>query len=320
MDNITHNNPARPGLNFGRNRMNDFAGCGLGPSAIWKQERWVEGDVEYYTDEWGNIWHRLVYGCKGGEIFRPAIEDWAQLRDLRIPDYDNPDRYTRMQEIFSRNPDKFRLASLPGWVFAISRYLRKMENYFADLYLAQDEINELHEMVTALLEKVIIRCAQAGADGVFFCEDLGTQERLLIGPKLWREMLGPHYRRLCGTAHKLGLKVLMHSCGYNWELLDDLIDSGIDCFQFDQPALYDQTLLPAKLKERKVGLWSPIDIQKVMPTGDRRLIESEARRMVETYKGGLILKNYGDLQGIGVKEEWDDWAYYAILDAIGISY
>ena len=32
--------------------------------------------------------------------------------------------------------------------------------------------------------------------------------------------------------------------------------------------------------------------------------------MVETYRGGLIMKNYGDLAGIGVKEEWDDWAYH----------
>lgn len=39
-----------------------------------------------------------------------------------------------------------------------------------------------------------------------------------------------YYRRLCGAAHARGLKVLMHSCGYNWELLADLMDVGIDCF------------------------------------------------------------------------------------------
>jgi uroporphyrinogen decarboxylase len=316
--NITHSNPERPGLNFSRGRLNDFRGAGVGASAHWQERRWVEGDVEYYDDEWGNIWHRFVYGSKGGEIYRPAIEDWAQLKDLRVPDFDNPARFARMRTIFTDETSKFRLASIPGWVFATSRYLRKMEIYFMDLLIERDHIEELHEIVTSLYERVIIQCAKAGADGIFFCEDLGTQERVLIGPPMWREIFAPHYRRLCGTAHAHGLKVIMHSCGYNWELIDDLIDNGIDCLQFDQPAAYDQVALPAKLRERKVGLWSPVDIQKIMPTGDRKLIESEARRMVQTYQGGLIMKNYGDIAGIGIKEEWDDWAYHAILEAIGI--
>ncbi|MGI6082760.1 MAG: uroporphyrinogen decarboxylase family protein [Limnochordia bacterium] len=318
MRNITHNDPERPGLTFNRRRLNDIRGAGVGPSAHWQEKRWVEGDVEYYTDEWGNIWHRFVYGSKGGEIYRPAIEDWAQLKDLRVPDFDNPVRFERMRNAFAAEESRFKLASIPGWVFATSRYLRKMEVYFMDLLLERDHIEELHDIVTGLYERVIIQCAKAGADAVFFCEDLGTQERVLIGPAMWRDIFAPHYRRLCGTAHAHGLKVIMHSCGYNWELLDDLMDSGIDCFQFDQPAAYDQEALSAKLRERKVGLWAPVDIQQIMPTGDKKLIKDEARRMVETYKGGLIMKNYGDLAGIGVKEEWDDWAYEAILEAIGM--
>ncbi len=48
-----------------------------------------------------------------------------------------------------------------------------------------------------------------------------------------------------------------------------------------------------------------------MPTGDRDLIEGYARRMVDLFGngGGLIAKNYGDLHGIGVEQEWDQWAY-----------
>ena len=66
--------------------------------------------------------------------------------------------------------------------------------------------------------------------------------------------------------------------------------------------------LAALLKERKAALWSPVDIQKVMPTGDRALIEAAAHHMIDLFEGGLICKNYGDLPGIGVKPEWDRWA------------
>jgi hypothetical protein len=52
--------------------------------------------------------------------------------------------------------------------------------------------------------------AKAGADAVFFCEDWGTQERLLVSPGMWREIFAPLYERLCAAAKEAGLYVLMH--------------------------------------------------------------------------------------------------------------
>jgi hypothetical protein len=317
--NMERANPERPGLTFDGGRINDMVMAGLGPSPTYKQKTWVEGHFEYSDDEWGNVWYRDVTGSAGGEIFEPALKDWRQLDSLRLPDYDNPARYEGAAQRFREPTDKFKAVFLPGWVFATSRYLRKMEIYFVDLIEYREEIDRLHEIVTGQFVQMIHRFADCGAEAVFYCEDLGTQNRALIGPRMWRDVFKPHYARLVGAAHERGMKVLMHSCGYNWELLDDLIASGIDCFQFDQPKAYDMPALAAKLKKHKVALWAPVDIQKVMPTGDRAYIEAEAQRLVETFRGGLILKNYGDLHGIGVEPEWDMWAYNAILRACGVS-
>jgi len=325
--NIEHTAPERPGLTFGGltlsdgrtvERVNDILGAGLGASETHKPKKWLEGNIEYHDDEWGNIWYRDVGGSAGGEIWQQALKDWSQLDSLSIPDFDNPSRYKGAADAFAQPTDKFKSAFLPGWVFATSRYLRKMEIYFVDLIEYRDEIDRLHKIVTDLFVRVIHRFADCGADGIMYCEDLGTQDRALVSPAMWRDVFRPHYDRLVGAAHERGMKVLMHSCGYNWELLDDLIAAGIDCFQFDQPAAYDRPALAAKLREHKVALWSPVDIQKVMPTGDRDYIEADAQKMVDLFGGGLMLKNYGDLRGIGVEPEWDMWAYNAILRACGM--
>jgi uroporphyrinogen decarboxylase len=171
--------------------------------------------------------------------------------------------------------------------------------------------------VAAVYETKIRGAAAAGADGIGIGEDLGTQLGLLFSPAMFREYFKAEYTRLMGLAHELGMKVLMHSCGRNWDVLDDLMDCGVDAFQFDQPAVYDMPALAAKLRARKVALWSPADIQKVLPTGDRDFIAAETRRMMEIFRGGLILKNYPDLPGIGVKPEWDQWAYETMLETIG---
>jgi uroporphyrinogen decarboxylase len=288
-------------------RRNDFLQVGM--EHPFRPEVWQEGKYEFKTDIWGNVWHRIIGLSSGGEVFRPVLENWDALDRLVLPDLDHPDYYRNAAERCAAENDKFRVGGLPGWPFSICRYMRKMEIYFMDLIENRDRLDVLHDRVTSLLERVIVRFGEAGLDGIMFCEDLGVQDRTLMSPAMWRDIFAPLYRRLTDCAHQYKMKVIQHSCGYNWDLVDDLCEAGIDCLQFDQPAVYDQPALAAKLRGHGVGLFSPCDIQKALPTGDRELIERETRRLVETFRGGFIAKNYPDLHGIGVDPAWDQWAY-----------
>jgi len=316
--NINHENPPRCGLTFDRGRLTDMIGCGLRPHG-YTQKRWVDGKVEYYDDQWGNLWVRMREGSIKGEILTPVIEDWSQLDDMQTPDYSHPDCAVEMMALFAQPTDKFKLAHIGGWIFDNARYLRKMEIYFCDMAMYPDEVDRMHRVVADVYEQKIHWAGKAGADGIMIGEDMGTQTGLLFSPKMFRHYFKDMYTRLMSIAHDYGMKVLMHSCGQNWSIVPDLLDAGVDVFQFDQPAVYDMPKLAALLKERKAALWSPVDIQKILPTGDRALIEAGAREMVDIFEGGLICKNYGDLPGIGVEEEWDDWAYNAILERAGVA-
>ncbi len=288
-------------------RLNDFTGSSVRHDI--ETDEWEEGGYLYYTDIWGNTWYRVSGMSKGGEVYKPAIEDWSKLDNLELPELDKPEYFEHARELCTSGTTRYRNAFLPGWTFATSRYLRKMDIYFTDLIAYRDHVDELHDRVTSLLERVIDRFGEAGMDGVMFCEDLGVQDRLLMSPEMWRDIFRPHYERLTSRAHSHGMKVIQHSCGYNRDLVDDLCEAGIDCLQFDQTAVYDMPALAKKLRGHGVGLFSPCDIQQVLPTGDRARIEAETKRLVETFRGGFIAKDYGDLHGIGVEPEWDEWAY-----------
>ena len=56
--NLNHTNPSRPGITFGGDRINDMLGAGI--SDPREQKRWIEDGVEFYDDQWGNIWKRMV--------------------------------------------------------------------------------------------------------------------------------------------------------------------------------------------------------------------------------------------------------------------
>ncbi|OQB75832.1 MAG: methylcobalamin:coenzyme M methyltransferase [Deltaproteobacteria bacterium ADurb.Bin135] len=316
--NLTFSDAPRFGLAFDRQRLNDFVFAGFSASASWKQRRWEENGVEYYDDEWGNIWHRIKNRSNIGEIYKPVLSDWEDLKNLKLPDLAAPERYQKAQQVFKQNQDLYHVGTL-AFPFGICRYMRKMEIYFQDLYLERKKIDELHDRITSLLESVIEQYANIGADGIFFCEDWGLQNCLMIRPSLWREVFKPLYQRLCYKAHHHNLLVLMHSCGYIWEIMEDLAEVGINCFQFDQPELYGLEQLAVRLRELKVCLFSPVDIQKILPTGNKELIRKEAKKMVELFSrqnGAFIAKNYGDFVGIGIKPEWDQWAYEAFIEEI----
>ena len=315
--NIEHRKAPRAGFSFDGGRHNDFLSCGLSPRG-YVQKRWVDGKVEYYDDEWGNLWVRMIGGSQKGEIQKPAIERWEQLGEITPPDYSHPDCAARMTELFGRPTKRYKLAHIGGWIFDNARYLRKLEVYLADMALYPEELGRMHDIVALVYERKIHLAGKAGADGIFIGEDMGTQTGLLFSPAMFRHYFKDMYTRLLSVAHDYGMHVFLHSCGYNWEIIPDLLDAGVRVFQFDQPALYDMDALSTLMVERKAALWSPVDIQKILPTGDRGAIESGAREMYDIFEGHLICKNYPDLVGIGVQPEWDDWAYRALCSKAGL--
>ena len=277
-----------------------------GFSPAWQD---VGGGRQEYVDEWGNTWARVDDYSKG-EVARGAIENLAEVYTAPLPDLANPANYVTVREVFNDpHNDRFRTGGLPGFPFNIARKMRRLDQFLMDLLLEQDKIRVLLKRVEDLLAEVIVQYAAAGADGVMFPEDWGTQKGLMIHPQLWRDVFKPGFERLCGVAHAHRLKVLMHSCGKTTAIIPDLIEAGVDLLQFDQPQLHGLDNL-AKF-HGEIAFWCPVDIQKTLQTGDEALIEADARAMIEKLGGpggGFIAGYYSGNEAIGLDPRWQDVA------------
>lgn len=312
--NLEHRDPPRPGVTFTGGRANDMVIAEIDRFVGYTPRRWVEGNMEFYDDFWGNLWERMVDGCLGGEVKEPALADWSQLEGFKLPEPDFDANVQALKRAFAAEPAKFHLASHHDWVFGTARYLRKLENYLMDMLLYPEEVKKLNGHLRQFFLRIIDIAEAAGADGYFLHEDMGTQTGLLFSPTLWDELFGELYTELFGEIRRRGMKIFMHSCGQNSEILDRLLTAGVDCFQFDQPTIYRPDFLKPLLKRHQAALWCPIDIQKIMPSNDPATIERGVDWMFEQYQGMLIFKNYGDLRGIGVKPESDLFAYGKIIN------
>jgi len=304
---LEYDEPDRVARSYGES---DFAGAG--PHIETSATKWQEVGKDCWerVDEWGNLWRR-VDPTSAGEVARGVLENFADLDSYELPGYADPEAYCPVREARGEHPDKYLLGSLPGFAFNIARKLRRLEQYLLDLLEDPDRVHHLHDRIDAMLEHMIRNHADAGADGVMFCEDWGTQAGLLVDPGLWRREYGPRFESLCGLAHGLGIRVFMHSCGQIEAIVPDLIAAGIDLLQFDQPELHGLDVLAAHQDRANVTFWCPVDIQTVLQSKDEDAIRRRVREMLDKLwrgRGGFVAGYYSDNVSIGLEPEWQEFA------------
>ena len=266
---------------------------------------------EVRRDMFGNIYGRFN-GRTKGECIRGVIQDWDDYV-FELPEFDPRYRETLLGMDLSHHPNY--VLAWGSSLFSVLRDARLMTNALMETLTDPESVSGFVDMLAEHEAAVIRSIAGCGVDGWFFGDDLGTQTATFISPETFRSLFKPAYRKVAEAAHEAGMAVFMHSCGNDYALIEDLIDAGIDVFQFDQPDVYPTEVLVKEFADR-VSFHSPVDIQKVLPTGDREFIESRALRMCELFRsvgGGWIAKDYPTYGDIGVKEEWAGWARDVII-------
>lgn len=294
-DTILFNKPERLAYELPQQYGSDFFRIEMSPS--------IEAVPSNGKDEWGVIWKNIAT-CNYGEPEKVPLQSWDDWDKLQIPDINDPARWQILQDARERAGDKFLLGKgVP--IFQRPSYLRGQLNLWMDIAAEPENLCKLIDVVTDMNLACIEKYADAGCDGFMFGDDWGLQDRLMINPIDWRKFWKPRYSKIFSKAHELGLLTFLHSCGYIIEILDDLIEAGLDVIQMDQQEYMGLELLHNRFAG-KITFWSPADIQTVMARGDVIEIQKYCRKMTQylsTSKGGFIAKCYVDHEGIGHSKE-----------------
>jgi len=278
---------------------NDFAGAGMTPSPDWRPYGDDYAETTQRTDEWGAVWENIGV-CKLGEVKQPALTDWADFDRLTIPDVHAPHRWESLAAQIAAAGDRYVLAGGVS-LYERAHFIRGLENTWIDIYAEPERLGGLIDILVEMNLAAIGRFAAAGADGLIFCDDWGLQDRLMIPPDKWREIWKPAYAKVYAAAHDAGLQTFLHSCGYIVEILDDLIEAGLDVIQMDQQENMGLDSLGERFAGR-IAFWCPVDIQTVMCRGTLDEIRRYCRRLVAalaTDRGGFLPKWYSDPVGAG---------------------
>ena len=269
---------------------------------------------EVCLDIYGNILGRLE-GKTKGECVRGVLEDgWEGLTDYRFPTFDQEEYAARLRKEKYAESERYVMASCVS-VFSVLRDVRRISNALMDTLMEPESVEEfllrLYEFTLPYLDTV----SACGVDGVMIADDWGTQISPFISPATFEELFQPAYARLAAACHERGLDFIVHSCGCVYPLVEMFVDAGANAFQFDQPELTGSRVWAEEFGDR-AAFYCPVDIQKVLSTGDRAYNEKTAREMCDVFRangGNLICKDYPTYWDIGVEMEWARWAEDVIV-------
>ena len=154
--------------------------------------------------------------------------------------------------------------------------------------LEPDFVRELHEIilegalrnVKMLLPEVRKYVDIVGIDA----DDWGNQNALMAPPAVYRDLFLPFRKRHCEAIRAVApeIKTFLHSCGAIYDILDMLVESGIDIINPIQWQAGGRTVQEWKDKCRgRIAMWGGgVNSQATLPFGSVRDVEDEARRNV----------------------------------------
>ena len=192
-----------------------------------------------------------------------------------------------------------------------------LDNFLMAFHERPDELRELLRKIADYNIAIFERYIDLGVDGVSFSEDLGSQRALMISPEQFREFIKPAYARIFKVVKDAGLLINFHSCGCVQDIVEDLIDVGVDILNPVQSRANDLHLMKQKA-QGKIALQGAIDTHEVLMLGTPETVEAEVKRVLSTLApgGGYII---GPDQGMPFPEEniaalWaaaETWGVYA---------
>ena len=166
-----------------------------------------------WTDSWGSTWLNIQRGMIG-EVKHPALDDWSTLDGWQPPWNMLHKGFERVNETCAQE-DRFVLLGLPR-PWERFQFVRGSANAYMDLAWGTAEARKLIEMIHDFYMQHTRDIVQTDVDALFFMDDWGAVDSLLISPAMWVEYFKPLYKDYVDLAHAHDKFAFMHSDGISW--------------------------------------------------------------------------------------------------------
>jgi len=251
-----------------------------------------EHDGEGHVDFWGIEW---VKEGPFNQIRSFPLEDATEGEMLA---YEHP--YDHLEELLgnmapvvARAEEYFIGCDISPCVFEMLFRLRGMYNALLDLAERTRAAVMLERASAFALRLAEEACTRFPLDWLWTGDDVAGQQRMMMSPECWREMVRPHLARIVAVGKARGLWTAHHCCGSLRPIIPDLIEMGVDVLnpvQCNCPGMD-----PLELKREfgsRLAFMGGVDTQWLLPHGTPAEVRGRTAALLDGMTadgGGYIL-------------------------------
>lgn len=160
-----------------------------------------------------------------------------------------------------------------------------MNDFMMMVYEDRNFIEEILEVSTEYWIKFVKAIVARGVDILWPADDFAFKTGLFIPPKLFKEIWGKRYRRILEPAVNAKVPMIFHSDGKIDDMVEDLIDMGIDCIATMDPYGIDYRDYKKRFGS-KACLHGNIDIEWPLTKGTPEEVDADIKAHMEVLKPG----------------------------------
>ena len=204
------------------------------PSSSWKFE---EKDDGSWVDEFGTGYVRSEFYC---DYMYPVLRNatYKDLKNYKFPDPKDPARFEGLQEktcMLYENTDYALIGGSVPSLFYLGWVIRGMEQFMMDIVINRDFADYLMDKIVdwniSFLDGYLSETGNF-IEYQWIGDDWGIQNGPLISPDMFKDIVVPRFKKMIDfIKSKTRAKVIYHTCGATYWVIEDLIDMGVDIVQ-----------------------------------------------------------------------------------------
>ena len=246
----------------------------------------VSGNYRIEKDGDGNWVNEYQMKMRQGDIYVEVVDyplAHAQTKNdvdaYNFPEVDAPGRFNDAEALVSRYHDEYLVfGDIEVTVFSLAHQLVGMEKLLVDMMLESEYVVPLFQRCADFQAEIGIRLIERGVDAIWFGDDFGTQQSLIMAPETFRVQLKPIYTKMIQRFKAANPEIIpiLHCDGAVAELLKDIHEIGFEVFNPVQPGVPGH--LPQDMKSNFGSLfsfWGAIDQQELLPKGSDEKLEED---------------------------------------------
>jgi uroporphyrinogen decarboxylase len=231
-----------------------------------------------YIDEWG-----VLYKPGPEVIDHPIsgpIRTKDDLKNYVPPDPDAPHRLGKLPELVARFKNRKAIFFRHRAAFMGAVYLHGFDSLLANFLLEPEFAHELLDRVLEVNIRVARNALRAGADVIMVGDDYAGNEAPYFSPSVFKRFILPGLQRMVDAIHQEGGKVVKHSDGNLWPILDMIVNTGIDVLNPMEPVAGMDI---GKIKQQygdRVCLMGNIDCSRLLSEARVEEVEAAVRECI----------------------------------------